>query len=314
MSYRFADAQQALSFFTQQASVIEAAVYRIKYPDVQYPSLIPVDSSANEWAKSVTFFSIDKTGAADWFHHSAHDMRMADIQRTKAEKNIEMAGIGYRYTLEELGQAMLIPGFQLTTERAESARRAYEEFIDRIAFFGDTAKGWTGLVNDATATRSDAIADGTGSSRLWSTKTGDQILRDVNSQLTGIYTSTLTVEMADTILLPLDRYTLLANMRVGDTNINGLEWLMKYNVATSQTGIPLTVRAVRLLDTAGATSTARMVVYRKDPTVLKLHLPMPHRFLPVWQTAPLLFDVPGIFRTGGVEIRRPGAVRYLDGI
>jgi hypothetical protein len=175
MSYRFADAQQALSFFTQQASVIEAAVYRIKYPDVQYPSLIPVDSSANEWAKSVTFFSIDKTGAADWFHHSAHDMRMADIQRTKAEKNIEMAGIGYRYTLEELGQAMLIPGFQLTTERAESARRAYEEFIDRIAFFGDTAKGWTGLVNDATATRSDAIADGTGSSRLWSTKTGDQI-------------------------------------------------------------------------------------------------------------------------------------------
>jgi hypothetical protein len=32
------------------------------------------------------------------------------------------------------------------------------------------------------------------------------------------------------------------------------------------------------------------------------------------QTAPLRFDVPGIFRTGGVEIRRPGSMRYLDGI
>lgn len=41
---------------------------------------------------------------------------------------------------------------------------------------------------------------------------------------------------------------------------------------------------------------------------------MPHRFLPVWQTGPMWFDVPGIFRFGGLEIRRPGAARYVDGI
>jgi len=45
-----------------------------------------------------------------------------------------------------------------------------------------------------------------------------------------------------------------------------------------------------------------------------MHIPMRHRFLPVWQTGPITFDVPGIFRTGGVEIRRPGAFRYVDGI
>jgi hypothetical protein len=28
----------------------------------------------------------------------------------------------------------------------------------------------------------------------------------------------------------------------------------------------------------------------------------------------LVFDVPGIFRLAGLEIRRPGAVRYVDGI
>jgi hypothetical protein len=27
-----------------------------------------------------------------------------------------------------------------------------------------------------------------------------------------------------------------------------------------------------------------------------------------------VFDVPGIFRIGGLEVRRPGAVRYMDGI
>jgi hypothetical protein len=41
---------------------------------------------------------------------------------------------------------------------------------------------------------------------------------------------------------------------------------------------------------------------------------MTHRFLPVWQTGPLVFDVPGIFRFAGVEIRRPKSVRYVDGI
>jgi hypothetical protein len=49
-----------------------------------------------------------------------------------------------------------------------------------------------------------------------------------------------------------------------------------------------------------------MVVYRRDPQVLKLHLPMPHWFLPVFQTGPMTLDIPGIFRVGSVEVRRPG--------
>jgi hypothetical protein len=56
-----------------------------------------------------------------------------------------------------------------------------------------------------------------------------------------------------------------------------------------------------------------MVLYRRDPSVLSFYLPMPHRFMPVWQNGPLNFLVPGIFRVGGVEIRRPYSVRYQDG-
>jgi hypothetical protein len=54
-----------------------------------------------------------------------------------------------------------------------------------------------------------------------------------------------------------------------------------------------------------------MIAYRRDPQVIKMHIPMTHRFLPVWQTGPLVFDVPGIFRLAGLEVRRPagGALR-----
>src|SRR4051812_27049233 len=119
--------QQALGFLIQQSTHIEAEVYRIKYPDIQYSQLIPIDSSANEWAKSITYFSMDRVGEADWFHHNATDMRLADVNRAKFETGILMAGIGYRYTLEELGHAQMIPGTNLTSERAGAARRAYEE-------------------------------------------------------------------------------------------------------------------------------------------------------------------------------------------
>lgn len=307
------DAQQALGFLTSQTSSIETQVYEIQYPDIQYPNLIPVDTSANEWAKSVTFFSVDKVGKAGWFHHYAKDVHVADVERSKFEVAIEMADIGYRYTLEELGVAMMVPGTNLTAERAAAARRAYEEFVDNIAFRGDSTKNLSGLLNYPGVTIVNA-AEVSGGNTDWDDKDADQILKDINDALTGVYVGSLTVEMADTILMPVAALTLLASKRVGDTERTVLNFLLENNVYTFQTGRPLTIRGVRGLETAGVGGVGRMVVYRRDPTVLKFHLPMPHRFLPIWQTGPMIFDIPGIFRLGGVEVRRPGAVRYVDGI
>lgn len=304
------DAQSAFGFLVSQVSVIEPQVYAIRYPDIQYPLLVPVDTSAPEWAKSITFFSSDRVGAADWFHHMAKDIPLADVERSKFEQGIEMAGIGYRYTLEELGQAMMIPNLNITIDRAAAARRAYEEFVDLKVISGDTQKGWTGLINSDDIVTVITVVD------EWPNKTGDQILLDINNMLSGIYVDSATVEMADTLLLPIASFNYIATTRMGTSGDTRtiLEQLMVANVYTAQTGQRLTVRAIRGLETAGVGGVGRAVAYRRDPQVLKLHLPMPHRFLPVWQTGPITYDVPGIFRLGGLEIRLPKAIRYLDGV
>jgi hypothetical protein len=314
MRINLGDSQQALGFLIQQTTHIESEVYRIQYPDIMYPTLVPVDTSANEWAKSVTYFSLDRVGEANWFDGMTNSMPLADINRAKHEQTIEMAGIGYRYTLEELGHAMMVPGTNLSSERAEAARRSYEEFMDRLARVGDTRKGVTGLFNNVNVTREDAIADGGSSSALWSAKTADQIIRDVNNALLGVYEGSLTVEMADTVLLPISAMRTLAEKRVSDTAMTALEYLSKNNLYSHTTGAPLMIRGVLDLDSAGAQGVGRMVTYRRDPRVVKFHVPMAHKFLPVWQTGPITFDVPGIFRVGSVDIRRPGAFRYVDGI
>mgnify|MGYP001553580299 CR=1 FL=1 len=307
--------QRAMSFLVQQATLIEPQVYAIRYQDIQYPQLLPVDTSAPEWINSVTYFSLDSVGQANWFNGGAQDVPHAEILREKFETSVSMAAIGYRYNLEELGKAQLL-GMNLTTEKANAARRASEEMVDRVAFVGDASKGMLGLVNQTSVTATTAPADGTGSATTFASKTPDQVLRDINAALTGIFTGSLGAEIADTLLLPYSVLLDLSTRRIDAVNQTTiLEWVERNNIYTRTTGQALTIRGLfGYLDTAGAGGTRRMIAYRRSPEVLKMHMPMPFRFMPVWQVGPVLFEVPGIFRLGGVDVRRPAAVRYTDGV
>lgn len=316
----FEDAQQAaLSYLTQQLSIIEPEIYRIRYPDLQYRELVPVDTAGNEWAKSITFFSLDSVGKVEWFHAQATDIPIADITRDRFEQTIAMAAIGYRYNTEELAQAMMVPGLNLTGERAAAAKRIYEEFVDDIAMRGNLQKGWYGLINQPsgiTTINAANVGDENGATNApyFENKTPAQIMDDFNSMLTGMYTTTLTMEIADTVLLPIMSLIRMSQMQMPYLNMTMLDWLRDKNLYTFTTRQPLDIRGVRGLETAGDGGTGRMVAYRKDPQVLKLHIPMPHRFLPPWPRSPLVTDIPGIFRLGGLEIRRPTAFRYMDHI
>jgi hypothetical protein len=87
---------------------------------------------------------MNKVGVAGWFHHYAKDIHVADTERQKFEVGVEMADIGYRWSLEEIGQAMMIPGMNLSGRSRAAARRAYEEFVDNVAINGDSDKNFFG--------------------------------------------------------------------------------------------------------------------------------------------------------------------------
>jgi hypothetical protein len=310
------DAQQsAYNFVVNQTTAIESEVVKMQYPDVQYPDLVPVDTATgNEWVKSITYFSADMMGRADWFHHTALDVPLAELSREKFERGIEMAAIGYRYTLEEVASAMNTPGLNLTADKATACRRAYEEFVDNLALRGSVPKAMQGLINSSLVTATTAPADGAAGATTFASKSNDQVIRDINNAMMGIATGTNWLYYADTILLPPAVLVGLAGRIIQYSSMTLLDWIKQYNVLTVQTGRPIVLAGVRGLETAGVGQISRMVAYRRDPSVLKMWIPMSHKFLPVWQRGPLVFDVPGIFRLGGVEIRMPAAMRYLDGV
>jgi len=308
------DSQQVFGFVFNQSLVINREVYETKYPEYDYGRLIFVDETSPEWSGGILTFTSDTTGKAKWFNPGSKDMPYADVNRSSQEKQFHTAAIGYEYDESEIGRAVL-EGRDLSGDRAFAARRAYEQFMYGCAIRGDTEKGLGGLVNSSAVTAANVPADGTGASRLWTTKTPTLIIRDINLGLVSTFTESATVEMADTMLLPITNLSYLAETpynATSDTTI--LKFIQENNIYTRETGLPLTIRGIRGLEDDGTSSTSRMVTYKNDRTVCKLHLPMRHRFGRPWQDGPYHYTIPGMFRTGGVEILRPKAFRYLDGI
>lgn len=303
----------ALNFLRTAQNYIEPGIYARQYPDFQYRELVPVDNSAPEWTTAIDFFSMgDDVGEAREFAPDGDDINFVDFKLDQGTSRVIMVGIGYRYNLQELAHAQTY-GIRLTDDRADAARRKYEQFVDTLAFQGRAKLGMTGLMNSGSVTALTA-ANGVGGSALWPNKTVDEIVSDVNGVLGVIFTASNGIEQADTLLLSQDRYAHIATRRLDPTStVTILEHIQRVNIYTIRTGRPLTIRAVFGLETAGAGSTQRMVAYRRTPDVVKMHVPMPLRWLQAEQRL-LKFEVPGIFRTGGVEVRRPGAMRYLDGI
>lgn len=314
-----ASPQAALGFLQSQVSHIETKVWAKKYPSIVYQDLIPIDTSAHPWAPTITYYSTDMVGAADWHGGSAQDFPFAEVNRRQNQTAVHLAKTGYRYDIQELNQARMV-GMDLPDDKAAAARRAYEEKMESVAFLGDAGKSLTGLLNSTavtTAAAPNGVAgahNGNVASPLWTSKTPLEILADVNNALTGMWVASNTIEMADTLLLPLAAFSHIAVTPVSTLSMMTiLEYIKTNNVFTATTGRPLTIRALRQLNTAGAGNTGRMIAYTRDTEVLKMHVPMPLEFLPVQQIL-LDFVVPGIFRLGGLDIRRPGAMRYLDGI
>ncbi|WP_288078647.1 DUF2184 domain-containing protein [Pseudomonas sp.] len=314
--------QQTLSFVEGQAYEVNRRVYETRYPDWDFSRLIYVDTSSPEWAPGVLTYSSDSSGRAEWQSGYAKDVPLADVTQAMQTRSFNLAAIGYQWNIEEVNTTMGFPGASLPDRRARAARLAYMKFMHDLVVKGDATKGMGGLINYPGVVATNAPAVGTSGSTLWvdengvGQKTPQQIVNDINTVLMGVYLGTEEIELADTIGLPHEALTYINSTPMSAlTDETIMSFVKRTNIYTQTTGRPLDVRGMRSLSRASADgATGRLIAYKNDAEYVKLHLPMPHRFLPVYQSGPLSFEVPGIFRTGGVEVLTTKAMRYLDKI
>lgn len=290
MNMQVMDWDAALGYVTSQRSHIETEVLKRKYPTIRYAQIVPIDTSANPFAPSVTFFAQDSVGKAKIMNGKGDDVPLANIYTKKFEETIQLGGIGYSFSIEEIGAAAQI-GRNLSSDGADAARMAYEQLVDETVL--NSFYNAPGITTVAAA-------------KTFALSTAHEILSEINKVLAGIFEDSEGRELADSLILPIAQYAHIATQPLSQDNEKTvMEFIQKANIYTVQTGQPLTIIADHRVD--------KMIAYRRDPQVVKAHMPMPLRFLNP-QPVNLEIKVPGMFRFSESNIRNTKAIRWLTGV
>lgn len=300
MRFMHLDAAQS-AFFERELEHVKSMTFDVRFPELRGREFVPVSNEVDPGAESVTYQQFDRRGQAKVISNNAKDIPRVDIFGNEFTRPVRELGAAYGWTLKEVLAAQK-SGRNLNASRAMAARRSIEELVDSIAAFGSPDHGIaTGFTNDANVT----IGAATGT---WSTLTPAQIITDVGGMVSNIMTNTLTTEVPNTLLLPVASYVHIATTPKGtDTDTTILRFLLA--------SFPM-LNAIEhwyRLDTAGAGSVPRAIMYDRSPDKVVQDIPMEFQQLDP-QARGLEFEVPTWAMTAGVQIPYPRSIRYLDGV
>lgn len=294
------------AFFGEQLEQIKAQTLDKKYPPLRARLFVPLDGSIDPATEVLKVRSYSGVGVAKLIASYADDLPRADVSAIEQTVSFKSAGNSYGYNVAEV-RAASKTGVALDAKRAAAARRAHEVLIDRILATGDSATGLIGLLNQPNALSYTVPADGTGASKLWSTKTPALIVRDMVGICEYIYLQTNEQEQPNMLLLNRANLTLIRTTRFdvsSDKTI--LQWFQSIYPGV---GVDSWERLVG----AGAGSTQRMVAYNLSPDMLQGAVPLEFLQHPPEKRG-LEYIVPCESRVGGVIAYYPLSIAYGDGI
>jgi hypothetical protein len=148
---------------------------------------------------------------------------------------------------------------------------------------------------------------------VWTTKTPDEILADVNEMIQTAWAASGYAVCPDKVLLPPQQFAYIAAQKVSTAgNVSILTFLEDNSISLRVNGRKLDIQPVKWLDGRGASSSDRMVAYTNNED--RVRFPM----VPIRRETPyylgIKFNAPYIWAFGEVEFPYPETVIYRDGI
>lgn len=320
-----ASPQAQLGFLIGQLTYVEQEVLRQPYPEIKYPSILTVDTSAPDYVESIAFKVLDYKGEPAPIGDTSHDFPLAEIAAKVGGVDVVQAGLGYTYTQIEVGKAQQMAstvGFggaiNYLAEKPIATRTLTEQWLDRVAFVGD--ERWPSLATGGLLKYPGVPVVATGTLLGGANKTiaailaaggetaANEILTLLNNAILRVYgTQTNSIFRPTHTLLPLIEYGLLTTFRIPNTSETLVSYLERV--------LKITVEPILLAATAGAGGGNRMMIYTKNAQFAKFHLPMPFMLnAPIPSHGGLRFEAAGVVRTAGTELRVPMSHLYVDGI
>jgi hypothetical protein len=213
-------------FFTRQLEAVKARTYDVKYSELKAMRLLPVNSSINPGADTITWRSYDRVGQARVIADYAKDFPRVDVYGVEKTQAVRDIGASFGYSLKEIRRAQFA-GVPLEQRRANAARKSIETLINHIAWFGDEEYQLNGMINYPGISEFSTTA--------WAGKTADEVLKDITDAMTAVADFTNGIEVPDTLLLPLAQYNYLQNTPYGDNKDKTLLTYIRNNLTQLRT-------------------------------------------------------------------------------
>lgn len=302
------DAAQS-AFFARQLEEIDATLYSVKYGKLEALELVTT-RPVNIGAESHTYRQFDRRGMAEITANYTTQSKRVDVDGKEFTSYLRSMRLSFGISIQEIRTAQFA-GVDLDMMKVMAARRGIDEKLNQIALLGSAEHNLFGLFNQPNAGSYTVLADGTGSSALWTAKTPDQILRDLFGIVDFIPTATAEVEQCKRLLMPYSRFRLLSSRKASTTGAGDGTLTILGFFQTARPGVQ--VRGALFLDTAGAGSTARMVAYDPDPMNVRWLVAVPFESFPQ-QLHGMEYVTECHARCGGVIMSYPMTMAYGDGI
>lgn len=291
-------------FLARELETILARAFEVEYADIKYSTVIPVSSEVGTGAESFTYRVFDKQGSMKVIGDKAQDLPRADVLRKEVTHPVRSLGAAFAYTVQETRAAAMVPGMNLEQRRANAVRRAYEEKVQEIAYFGDAPSGMKGFFNNNQVDK--LVPD-----HWFDTAdiTTDEMLQLLNEPATRIVQNSNMKEMPNTMLVPYNAYRIISTTpRSSTSDTTVMEFFLRTNPMI--TAIE-PINELEASKSGGALSKDRVICYDRSPDKLQLHIPQPLEFLPPLRQS-LEFSVAAHARIGGLALYYPKSTIVLE--
>lgn len=292
------------AFLEQELQAVEAKMYEVQYPDLRARKFLPLKLDVSPGCETFAYWVWDVFGEAVWASNYQSGIPSVAVRGEKIIGKTEGMLAGYHYSTQDL-RAAAEAGRPLDTVLAKAAMGAIERKIDRVAVLGDTARGFLGFGKHPNPTLLSATAD-------WSNAATsvDVIFADMMRLAKRMRADTNEIFSPDMMLIPTPAYDAIATRLLNTANPSGdtiLSAFLKTNPWVK------TVESWPLLGTASAAGAGRAICYKKSDEIVALCVPMePLQHEP--EKDGLNYKVPVEARFGGVVVRQPKAIVYMDGV
>lgn len=286
---------------------------------VTYPRDIEIDVGGG-WADFVSAMGVSYgvSGGSGASPVTAGGANAIPIVQASVDKGLFKAHafqVALRIKYQDMQRANFI-GRSLDSLLTDGVRYAYDMHVEQNAYEGIAEYNTTGLLNNAEVTAT-TVAAGAATTTAWSTKTPDEILKDVNDALATVWGAAGydLDAIPNHILIPYEQFSyILTNPVSALATESILDYIQKNNIA-AKNGVDLFIGATKWNKGIGVGGADRMVVYVNKRRYLKMDELVPlTRAMYLANATENAYDTSYVANISEPEVMYTQTIMYFDGI